>query len=144
MTSGIRKLPRRLLALLVALSLFAPASGFGQVLYSCMMSGKVSRGGCCCHRARLHDAAQEHARGLRPAAKAERPECCRAEPQRGTAAPSALDDASTKVQTAALVGLLPVELPDSLAAERVSVLARSCRGPPRDLALFARNCALLI
>jgi hypothetical protein len=144
MTIPTHRLVRKVLALLLALSLFVPASSFGKVLYSCAMSGKVSRGGCCCQRAKLHEAALERARGLLPAAKAERPECCKAEEQRGGTAPSLLDEGGAKVPAAALVGLLPVELPEQLAAEQVGLRATQIRGPPRGDPIFVRHCSLLI
>ena len=139
-----QKLPRRLLALFLALSLFAPGSSFGQVLYRCVMSGKVSRGGCCCQRAKLREVAAERARGITRSAKAERPECCKAEDQRKNIAPSLVDEAGTHVQAAALVALLPIELPGRLVAERASVRAKQIRGPPPGEPLFAQHCSFLI
>lgn len=137
-------LPRRLFALLLALSLFVPASSVGKVLYSCAMSGKVSSGPCCCHRAKVREAAQERAQGLGATAKAERPECCKAEEHRSGTAPSVVDDGGAKVPAAALVGLLPVELPSRLEAERFRFRLTQSRGPPRGDPIFATNCAFLI
>lgn len=140
----LARLPRRLFALLLALSLFVPAASFGKVLYSCAMSGKVSRGPCCCHRAKMREAAQERAHGLSGVAKAERPECCKAEEQRGGTAPSVLDDGGGQVQAAALVGLVPVEVGPQLEAESFRLRAAQSRGPPRGGPIFATNCAFLI
>lgn len=134
---------RRLLALLLALSLFAPGSSFGQVLYSCIMSGKVS-GACCCQRAKQRQLALERARGVSPAAKAERPDCCKVEDHRRSAVPSLIDDPARQVASAALSEVLPIVVPDRLVAERASVRAKQIRGPPRGAPLFARNCVFLI
>jgi hypothetical protein len=140
----LARLPRRLFALLLAFSLFVPAASFGKVLYSCAMSGKVSRGPCCCHQAKMRDAARERAHGLSRVAKAERPECCKAEEQRGGTAPSVLDDGGGQVQAAALVGLVPVELEPQLEAESFRLRAAQSRGPPRGEPIFVANCAFLI
>ena len=137
-------LPRRLLGLLLVLVLFAPASSFGRVLYSCGMSGKLSTDGCCCQKAKLREARAEAAAGLRRQAKAERPSCCTAEQQRGAAVSASLVEAEAPISTASSATLLPIEPPVALVAAQQSFRARSIRGPPLGERVFIDNCAFLI
>jgi hypothetical protein len=143
MLSPKHKLPRRLMALLLALVLFAPASNFGRLLYSCGMSGRVTAGACCCHRAKAHAHRAEQAAGTRPAAQVESASCCKVDDNRRAAVPASLMLADATVLAAAEVALLPAFEARVLRSEQVSWLARSIRGPP-PLGVFITNCSLLI
>jgi hypothetical protein len=143
MPSSMLKLPRRLTALLLALALFAPASSFGRILYSCGMSGRVTAGACCCHRAKAHAQHAELAAGQRPAPQAESPGCCKVDDNRRAAVPASLVLADVTVLAASAVALLPAFEPRAVTSEQVSWLAHSIRGPP-PLGVFVTNCSLLI
>lgn len=139
----MQKLPRRLTALLLALVLFAPASSFGRILYSCGMTGRVTAGACCCHRAKgkVHEA--ELASGQSPAAKAESPGCCKVDDNRRAALTASLLLTDGTVFAAAPLGLVPAHEARALTSEQVSWLAHAIRGPPPAPA-FVTNCRWLI
>jgi hypothetical protein len=138
-----QNLPRRLTALLLALVLFAPASSFGRLLYSCGMTGRVTAGACCCHRAKVKAQQAELAGGPRPAAQVETPGCCRVDDNRRAAAPVSLSLTDTTVLAASAVAFVPAFEPQPLRAADVSWLARSSRGPP-PTSVFVTNCSLLL
>jgi len=131
------------MALLLALALFAPASSFGRVLYSCAMSGRVTAGACCCHRAKAQARRAEANAGARSAAQLESPGCCKVDDNRRAVVPALLMEGDVSVLAASTVAWLPAFEPRSLRSERARWLARSIRGPP-PLALFVTHCSLLI
>ncbi len=139
----MQKLPRRLMALLLALVLLAPASSFGRILYSCGMSGRVSAGACCCQRAKAEAQRAEQVAGQRPSAQAQRPDCCKVDDNRRAAVSGSLVGSDATVLPASPVALLPAFEPRSLISEQVSWLAHSIRGPP-PLGVYVTNCSLLI
>jgi hypothetical protein len=143
MLSPKQKLPRRLMALLLTLVLFAPASSFGRILYSCGMSGRVTAGACCCHRAKAQAQRAEQAAGAQSAARVESASCCKVDDNRRVAVPAALLLAEATVLAAGEVGLEPAFEPRALTSEQVSWCARSIRGPP-PLGVYVTNCSLLI
>jgi hypothetical protein len=143
MPSSMQKLPRRLTALLLALVLFAPASSFGRLLYSCGMTGRVTAGACCCHRAKAKAQRAELAARERPAAKVESPGCCKVDDNRRNAVPASLMLAEAMVLAAAPSALVPAREAQTLTSEQVSCLAHSIRGPPLAEA-FVANCRWLI
>jgi len=143
MPSLMQQLPRRLTALLLALVLFAPASSFGKILSSCGMSGRVTAGACCCHRAKAQAQRAEQAAGTLPAAQVESPGCCKVDDNRRAAVPASLVLADATVLAAPAVAFLPAFGPRGLLSEQVSWLAHSIRGPP-PLGVFVTNCSLLI
>src|SRR5262249_23170999 len=139
-----QKLPRRLLALLLALSLFAPASSLGRGLFSCAMSGTLGRGGGRCPRAQPPGAAPAARRASAPAPPPGPAAGARAGHHRRGPAPSLLDEAGGKVPAAALVALLPFEPSPGSVAVATRHDARQSRGPPRGDPIFAQNCRWLI
>ena len=143
MASLMQNVPRRLVALLLALVLFAPASSFGRILSSCGMSGRVTAGACCCHRAKAQAQRAEQAAGTRPAAAVERPSCCKVDDNRRAGLPASVVLADVTVLAASATELVPAVEPRSLLSEQVSWRAHSIRGPP-PLGVFVTNCSLLI
>jgi hypothetical protein len=143
MPSPTPKLSRRLTALLLALVLLAPASSFGRILYSCGMTGRVTAGACCCHRAKAQARQAEQVAGQRRSAQVESPGCCKTDDNRRAAVPGSLLVADARVLAAAAVALVPACEPRALLSEQVSWLAHSIRGPP-SLGVFFANCSLLI
>jgi hypothetical protein len=132
---------RRLVAVLIALVLFAPGSAFGRVLYACSMSGEVSAGPCCCHKAKV---AKAHSEKEQPApTRVERPNCCEAqEQQRATTVAS--HSAAEVLLAAAPSAMLPVIEPCAAASNVMRPLAHMARGPPHSAPVYVTNCSLLI
>jgi len=143
MRSPMFKLLRRLTALLLALVLFAPASSFGRILYSCGMTGRVTAGACCCHRAKAKARQLEQEVGQRRSTQVESPGCCKTDDNRRAAVPGSLPLADATVRPTAAVALVPACEPRTLMSEQVSWLAHSIRGPPA-LGAFVSNCSWLI
>ena len=139
----MQQLSRRLTALLLALVLFAPASSFGRILSSCGMSGRVTAGACCCHRAKAQAQRAQQAAGTRPVAQVESPGCCKVDDNRRAAVPASVVLVDVTVLAASAVALLPAFEPRALRSEQVSWLAHSIRGPP-PRSVFVTNCSLLI
>jgi hypothetical protein len=139
----MQNLPRRVTALLLALVLFAPASSFGRLLYSCGMTGRVTAGVCCCHRAKAKAKQAELAAGLRPAAQVENSGCCRVDDNRRAAALASLSLTDTTVSAASPVAFVPAFEPQPLLATEVGRITRSSRGPPPS-SVFVTNCSLLL
>lgn len=132
---------RRFVALLLALALFAPGSAFGRVLYACSMSGKVSAGRCCCHKAEPKKAGDE-ARAAEPP-KFEHPGCCEKQDHRRAALSAANNFADVQVLAAAPTELLPAIEPAERAGDLLRPLLHAARGPPGS-AVYVVNCSLLI
>jgi hypothetical protein len=133
---------RRLVALLIALVLFAPGSAFSRVLYACSMSGKVSAGPCCCHKAKAHEAKADEER---PApTRVERPDCCEAQEQQRATAVASHGTSEVQILAAAPSALLPALEPCAAASGVLKPLAHTARGPPRSLPVYVTNCSLLI
>jgi hypothetical protein len=132
---------RRFVVLLIALVLFAPGSAFGRVLYACSMSGKVSAGACCCHKAKVAKARaeQEHPAPTR----VERPNCCEAQEQQRATTVASHGSAEVQVLAAAPSTLLPAIEPSTAAGEVMRPLPHA-RGPPHSLPVYVTNCSLLI
>jgi hypothetical protein len=140
---------RRLVALLIALVLFAPGSAFSRVLYACSMSGKISAGACCCHKAKLAKAHAERKQSVEKAAaepvRVERPDCCEAlEQQRATAVAAHAGSEAHQVLAAAPSATLPAIEPRAAARDVMRPLARTARGPPPTCPVYVSNCSLLI
>lgn len=132
---------RRSVVLLIALVLFAPGSAFGRVLYACSMSGKVSAGACCCHKAKVQAARAEEDQ---PApTRAERPDCCEAQQQQATTVASH-GVVEVQVLAAAPGAILPAREPCAAASGVLRPLTHAARGPPRSLPVYVTNCSLLI
>ena len=133
---------RRFVALLLALALFAPGSAFGRVLYACSMSGKVSAGRCCCHKAAAK-AATDQARPAEPP-KVDRPGCCEQQDHRRASINAASSSPELQVLAAAATQLLPAIEPATGAGNALRPLAAAARGPPSGSAVYVVNCSLLI
>ena len=134
---------RRFVALLLALALFAPGSAFGRVLFACSMSGKVSAGRCCCHKAERKQSVEPDQRQAEPP-KAQRPGCCEVQDHRRAAAPASHAAVEVLVLAAAATGLLPAVEPAAEASTVLQPRPHAARGPPPGLAVYAVNCSLLI
>ena len=132
---------RRFVALLLALALFAPGSAFGRVLYACSMSGKVSAGRCCCHKASHRQATD--ARPAQPA-KVDRPGCCETQDHRRAALSAATSVVDVQVLAAAPTQLLPAIEPDADASNVLRPPPHVARGPPPGSPVYVVNCSLLI
>ena len=133
---------RRLVALLIALVLFAPGSAFSRVLYACSMSGEVSAGPCCCHKAKL---AKARAEKDHPApTRVERAACCEVQEQQRATSVASHGTAEVQVLAAAPVSLLPAIEPSAAASNVMRPLPHTARGPPRSLPVYVTNCSLLI
>ena len=132
---------RRFVALLLALALFAPGSAFGRVLYACSMSGKVSSGRCCCHKAEARRATDQALQAEPP--KADRPGCCEAQDHRRAVVNAASSAPEVQVLAAAPTVLLPAVDPAAGASNVLRPGVGVARGPPR-LAVYVVNCSLLI
>jgi hypothetical protein len=139
---------RRFVVLLVALALLAPAAAFGRVLYACSMSGRVSAGPCCCHKAKVanaHKAENAHAEKATPApARAERPDCCEVQEQQRATTVSSAGSVELQVLAAAPSSLLPALEPCEVASGRLKPGSHAARGPPHALPVYVTNCSLLI
>jgi hypothetical protein len=133
---------RRFVALLLALALFAPASAFGRVLYACSMSGKVSAGRCCCHKAEAKQAADQVGQ-VRPA-QVDRPGCCETQDHRRAALSAATSAIDVQVLAAAPTQLLPAVEPSRDAANVLQPHPHAARGPPPGSPVYVVNCSLLI
>jgi hypothetical protein len=136
---------RRFVALLIALVLFAPGSAFGRVLYACSMSGEVSAGPCCCHKAKQAHTklAQAHVEQEQPT-RVERPDCCEAQEQQHATAAASHGAADVQVLAAAPGSLLPAIEPSTAACAVMRPLPHSARGPPHSVPVYVTNCSLLI
>lgn len=132
---------RRFVALLLALALFAPGSAFGRVLYACSMSGKVSAGRCCCHKAASKQE-KEQARPEPP--KVDRPGCCETQDHRRSAISAASAALDVQVLAAAPTKLLPAVEPAAQAGKVLRPRPYAARGPPPSSACYVVNCSLLI
>lgn len=134
---------RHLVVLLLGLALLAPASAFGRVLYACSMSGKVSSGRCCCHRAKAQPPQTEAVTRALSGVKVERPSCCQAEDHRGKALPASPLGEALSVLPAAPSTLLPIVSPLAVVSLLSLLEHRTARGPP-GLPCYTENCSLLI
>jgi hypothetical protein len=134
---------RRFVVLLVALALLAPAAAFGQVLYACSMSGKVSAGPCCCHKAKLANAHAEEKAESSPT-RAERPDCCEVQEQQRATTVSSTNTVEVQVLAAAPSFLLPALEPCEVASGLLQPGTHAARGPPHSLPVYVANCSLLI
>lgn len=130
---------RRFVALLLALALFAPGSAFGRVLYACSMSGKVSAGRCCCHKAEAKKTSEQ----ARPSPQAQRPGCCETQDHRRAAVTAPVSAADVQVLAAAPTQLLPALEPTTEAGNALRPAAHAARGPP-GAAAYVLNCSFLI
>jgi hypothetical protein len=133
---------RRFVALLLALALFAPSSAFGRVLYACSMSGEVSAGPCCCHKARVAKAHAEQAPSL--PTRVERPDCCEVQEQQRAATVSSAGTVELQVLAAAPTAMLPALEPREGASGLLRPGTHAARGPPHSLPVYVTNCSLLI
>ncbi|HKY38877.1 MAG TPA: hypothetical protein VJN18_23210 [Polyangiaceae bacterium] len=132
---------RRFVAVLIALVFFAPGSAFGRVLYACSMSGEVSAGPCCCHKAKAHKTRTEKDQ---PApTRLERPDCCEAKEQQRATTAASHGAAEVQVLAAAPSTLLPAIEPAAAASDVMRPLPHTARGPPDSL-IYLTNCSLLI
>lgn len=134
---------RRFVVLLVALALLAPAAAFGRVLYACSMSGKVSAGPCCCHKAKVGSAHAEKDAEPLPT-RAERPECCEVQAQQRATTVSSASTVEVQVLAAAPTALLPALDPCEVASSLMKPGSHAARGPPHSLPVYVTNCSLLI
>lgn len=134
---------RRFVAVLLALALFAPASAFGRVLYACSMSGKVSAGPCCCHKAKVANAHATEKAEPSPT-RAERPDCCEAQQQQRATTLSSAGTVEVQVLAAAPSSLLPALEPYEVAGGLLKPGSHAARGPPHSLPVYVTNCSLLI
>jgi hypothetical protein len=133
---------RRFVALLIALVLFAPGSAFSRVLYACSMSGQVSAGPCCCHKA-----TGEKARAVeeQPApTRAERLDCCEAQEQERATTAASQSASEVQVPAAAPGAILPALEPCATASGVMRSPTHTARGPPHSLPVYVTNCSLLI
>ena len=133
---------RRFVTVLLALALLAPASAFGRVLWQCSMSGKVSAGGCCCHKAKANKA--QSSKSEPTPARASRPDCCEAQDHRRAIAPASHASSEVQVLASAPTQLLPALEPAAAAGDVLRPLPHLARGPPPRLPAYSTNCALLI
>jgi hypothetical protein len=140
-TAPVLPVFRRFVVLLIALVLFAPGSAIGRVLYACSMSGKISAGACCCHKAKVEKARAEQ--GQAAPTRLERPDCCEAQEQRATTVAS-YGAAEVQVLAAAPGTMLPAIEPAAAAGDVMRPLPHMARGPPHSLAIYVTNCSLLI
>jgi hypothetical protein len=134
---------RRFVVLLVALALLAPAAAFGRVLYACSMSGKVSAGPCCCHKAKVASAHAKKKAEPSPT-RAERPDCCEVQEQQRATSVSSASTVEVQVLAAAPTTLLPALEPSEVASGLLKPGSHLARGPPRSLPVYVTNCSLLI
>jgi hypothetical protein len=133
---------RRFVALLIALVLFAPGSAFSRVLYACSMSGEVSAGPCCCHKAQVQKA---RAQKDEPApTRVERADCCEAQEQQRATAVASHGATEVQVLAAAPSAMLPALEPCAVASGVLRPLPHTARGPPHSLPVYVTNCSLLI
>jgi hypothetical protein len=134
---------RRFVALLLAIALFAPASAFGRVLYACSMSGKVSAGPCCCHKAKVANAHAAEKAEPSPT-RAERPDCCEVQEQPRATTVRSAGSVEVQVLAAAPSSLLPALEPCEAASGLLKPGSHAARGPPHSLPVYVTNCSLLI
>lgn len=132
---------RPFVVLLIALVLFAPGSAFGRVLYACSMSGKVSAGACCCHKAKVEKARAQEDHPAPPGV--ERPDCCKAQEQPHATAVGSHSTAEVRVLAAAPGTILPAIEPSAVASDVMRPAAHAARGPPPS-PVYVTNCSLLI
>jgi len=133
---------RRFVLALLALALLAPSSAFGRVLYACSMSGKVSAGGCCCHKAKAAKAQTEEAQ---PAPmRVERPGCCKAQDQPRATSVASQGTVELQVLAAAPSAVLPAIEPAAAAGDVMRPRPHMARGPPPSHPVYVTNCSLLI
>lgn len=133
---------RRFVALLLALALFAPGSAFGRVLFACSMSGEVSAGRCCCHKAEQKQTGEQERQAEPP--KAQRPGCCEVQDHRRATAPASHVAFEIQVLAAAPTSLLPAVEPVAQAGTLLQPSPHAARGPPPSSAAYVLNCSLLI
>jgi len=133
---------RRLVTLLIALVLLSPGSAFSRVLYACSMSGEVSAGPCCCHKAKV---AKARAEKDQPApTRVERADCCEAQEQQRATTAASNGTSEVQVLAAAPSAMLPALEPCAVASGALKPLPHTARGPPRSLPVYVTNCSLLI
>jgi hypothetical protein len=134
---------RRFVVLLIALALLAPGSAFGRVLYACSMSGKVSAGPCCCHKAKVANAHTKEKAEPSPT-RAQRPDCCEVQAQQHATIVSSAGSVEVQVLAAAPTTLLPAVTPCEVTSGLLKPGSHTARGPPHSLPVYVTNCSLLI
>jgi hypothetical protein len=127
----------RLLAVIAALTLLAPASALAKVVYLCKMSGSIGPRCCCAH---ADETPETPASG--PAV--DRPSCCEAQVQSARDAVASAADQLPPVGPAVLVTTLTFEELAERARASATLHAPQARGPPAvGPPVYLENCSLL-
>jgi hypothetical protein len=125
---------------MMAILLAAPASGLGQLLYFCTMTGEVGPKCCCQYEAEVDaDASESATLAVAP--------CCMFDSADQQLQPTRVEVVLSEIETQQFVALPYLE--DSPLLVRKStgnVLSLGSRGPPPDTGppLFIKYCSYLI